>query len=147
KACSLLPSSDPAELEQVLALARRAVELGAGSGLLPYFQMAQGIAEYRSGHFPEAEAVLGKAISGGSFSAHVANTSTFYKAMSLHRQGKNEEARTIALGTVAKMKPLPKDAEIPLAGSTSADDLIMWLAYKEANALIKFNANSTKDEK
>ena len=33
---------------------------------------------------------------------------------------------------------LPKDEKNPLAGRASPDDLLLWLAYKEAKALIKF---------
>ena len=46
KICSLRPSDDKTH-EAALVLARRAVELGKGHGLLVYFQMALGMAEYR----------------------------------------------------------------------------------------------------
>ena len=45
----------------------------------------------------------------------------------------------MALAAAAKMKPLPKDDKNPLAGDADHDDLILWLAYKEAKALIQFN--------
>jgi hypothetical protein len=38
------------------------------------------------------------------------------------------------------MKPLPKDDKNPLAGGASPDDLMLWLAYKEAKGLIQFDA-------
>ena len=38
------------------------------------------------------------------------------------------------------MKPLPADEQNPLAGNADHDDLILWLAYKEAKAMIKFDA-------
>jgi hypothetical protein len=38
------------------------------------------------------------------------------------------------------MKPLPRDANNPLAAYVTHDDLILWLAYKEAKALIQFDA-------
>ena len=38
------------------------------------------------------------------------------------------------------MKPLPTDENNPLAGDADHDDLILWLAYKEAKAMIKFEA-------
>ena len=40
------------------------------------------------------------------------------------------------------MKPLPKDAKNPLASGTNADDLILWLAYREAKYAIMFNEKS-----
>ena len=65
-------------------------------------------------------------------------TSPFYRAMHLFRQGKKDEARKLAITATAKMKPLPPDEQNPLAGSAKNDDLILWLAYKEAKAMIKF---------
>ena len=38
------------------------------------------------------------------------------------------------------MIPRPKDERNPLSGGASHDDLILWLAYKEAKAMIKFDA-------
>ena len=38
------------------------------------------------------------------------------------------------------MKPLPKDEQNPLANDANYDDLILWLAYKEAKAMIQFDA-------
>ena len=35
------------------------------------------------------------------------------------------------------MKPLPKDEKNPLTDDAGHDDLIVWMAYKEARALIK----------
>ena len=37
------------------------------------------------------------------------------------------------------MKPLPKDEKNPLASDADHDDLILWLAYKEAKAIIQFD--------
>jgi hypothetical protein len=138
KACSIVASTDKAELEAVLTLARKAVQLGKPPQFLPYFQMALGMAEYRSDHFAEAEAALLAAAKGGVQYRHVPGTSAFFRAMSLFRQGKKEEARKLAIATAATMKPLPKDENNPLVGGADHDDLILWLAYKEAKALIKF---------
>ena len=43
------------------------------------------------------------------------------------------------------MKPLPVNKQKPLADGADHDDLIMWLAYKEAKALLKFEA--TQEER
>jgi hypothetical protein len=66
----------------------------------------------------------------------VSGTSAFYRAMSLMRQGKADEARKLATDTAAKMKPLPADERSAL--TVSHDDVVLWLAYKEARALIQF---------
>jgi thiol-disulfide isomerase/thioredoxin len=60
--------------------------------------------------------------------------------MSLFRQGKENEARQLALEAVSWMKPLPTDEKNPLAGKADTNDLILWLAYKEAKALLQFDA-------
>ena len=38
------------------------------------------------------------------------------------------------------MKPPVVDEQKPRIGGADADELIMWLAYKEAKAMIKFDA-------
>jgi hypothetical protein len=149
KACCILPGTDRAQQEEVLALARKAVEFGKNSQGLPWFQMALGMAEYRSGHFAAADAALLAAAKSGRkdyyVDYYVAGTSALYRAMSLFRQGKENEARQLALAAAAKVRPLPKDETNPLPGMAIRsgwwnDDLILWLAYKEAKALIGFDA-------
>lgn len=59
--------------------------------------------------------------------------SGFYRAMSLFQQGQPAKARALFAATTAQMKPLPTDDQKPLADH---DDLILWLACKEAKALL-----------
>jgi serine/threonine protein kinase/tetratricopeptide (TPR) repeat protein len=138
KLCSLRPSDEKTH-QAALLLARRAVELGKGHRYMPYFLTALGMAEYRSGHFTEADAALAAAIEAGKDNPHVAGTSAFYRAMSLFRLGKEDQAKQLATQAAANMKPLPKDDKKPLAGGANADDLILWLVYKEARDLIKLD--------
>jgi hypothetical protein len=140
KACNLRPTGDASRLAASLLLARKAVERGKSHQALPWFQVALGMAEYRSGHLAEADAALSAAIAGGKGNAHITGTGAFYLAMSLFRQGKPDEARQLANAAAAKMKPLPKDEKNPLADNAGHNDLILWLAYKEAKALIGFDA-------
>jgi len=42
------------------------------------------------------------------------------------------------------MTPLPEDEKNPLAGKANHDDLIVWLAYREAKALIGFEAPTSE---
>jgi hypothetical protein len=60
--------------------------------------------------------------------------------MILFRQGKKDEAGKLANATTSQMKPLPGDEKNPLADGAHFEDLIVWLAYKEAKALIGFDA-------
>jgi WD40 repeat protein len=138
KICSLR-ASDAKTHEAALVLARRAVELGNGHPLIFYFQMALGMAEYRCGRYAEADRALSAAAQLGKQDYYVSGTTAFYRAMSLFKQGKEAEARKLASEAITKMKPLPADQKNPLVGDpndANADDLILWMAFKEASALL-----------
>jgi len=139
RACCILPSASKAELEAALALARKGVELDKGSQWREWRLLSLGMAEYRGGHYAAADEVLVAAEKAGPNNRRVTGIAAFYRAMSLFRQGKEEEARQLALAAAAKMKPLPKDERHPLADNATHDDLILWLAYKEANAMMHFD--------
>jgi tetratricopeptide (TPR) repeat protein len=130
KSCLLRPVSDPEQLDQILALARRAVELGADHQFLGWFQLALGMAEYRRGDYPAADKALHAAEEMAPVNAR------FFLAMSQFKQGHFEEARRWFDRAAAEMPPFPDDDLNPLAGEASADDMIVWLAYKEAKAIL-----------
>jgi tetratricopeptide (TPR) repeat protein len=140
KACSILPYTDKAELEAALALARKGVELGEGGQWWEWRLLALGMAEYRSGNHAAATEALLAAAKAGPNNAMATGIAAFYRAMSLFRQGKSDEARQLAIAAAVKMKPLPKDEQNPPTGDAYWDDLILWLAYKEAKAMIPFDA-------
>jgi WD40 repeat protein/tetratricopeptide (TPR) repeat protein len=135
RACSIRPSSDKAELEAALALGGTAVKVNRSEWTL----LALGMAEYRSGNHAAADKTLLAAAEASKNTACVTGISAFYRAMNLFRQGKPDEARQLAMLAAAKMKPLPSDENKPLAGGANNDDLILWLAGKEAKALIQFD--------
>jgi eukaryotic-like serine/threonine-protein kinase len=139
KSCSLRPPDDPAYRAATLSLARSAVELGKGHDAITWFRMGLGIAEYRAGHDETAAETLRALIGHGD--QQISVTSAFYLAMTLSRQGKDAEARRIATEAISRMRPLPLDEDNPLAGGANHDDLILWLAYKEARALLKLDAD------
>jgi hypothetical protein len=143
KACSILPSGSKAEREAALALARKGVQLDKDGKWRKYTLLALGMAEYRSGHYAAALEALEAADKAGPnnlpSNPQVTGIAAFYRAMSLFRQGKEDSSRKLALAAAATMKPLPKDEQNPLANSATHDDLILWLAYKEAKAMIKFD--------
>ena len=137
------PVTEKAELEAALALARKGVELGKGEQWQEWNLLALGMAEYRSGNYAAADEALLAAAKAGANNAIATGISAFYRAMSLFRQGKPDEARKLAIAATAKMKPLPKDEQNPFANGAYYDDLILWLAYKEAKAMIHFDAAPT----
>ena len=66
----------------------------------------------------------------------VEGTASSYRAMSLFRQGRQDQARELFAATEAKMKPLPAADRNPLGdGKTTADQLILWLAFKGSPGL------------
>jgi hypothetical protein len=138
KACRILPATDKADLEAALSLGRTAVQLQRSGFTL----LARGMAEYRSTNDAAAQEALLAAANANPSDPQVTGMAAFYRAMSLCRQGKHDEARKLALAAASKMKPLPKDEQNPLANIVGADGLIMWLAYKEAKAVIQFDATA-----
>ncbi len=138
--CCSLRQADPKRREAALVLARRAMDHGKNHPLLPWFQVALGMAEYRSGHIAEADSALIAAATGGKDNPRLVGTSAFYRAMGLFRQGKADLAHKLATEAAAKMKSLPVNEQRPLLGGADHDDLIMWLAYKEAKAVIRLDA-------
>jgi len=101
------------------------------------------MAEYRSGNYAAALEALLAAEKAGPNNPIAKGTAAFYRAMSLIRQEKPDEARKVAIAAAAQMKPLPKDEQNPFANGAYYDDLILWLAYKEAKAVIQFDAAPT----
>ena len=102
--------------------------------------MALGMAEYRSGSYPAADEALTAAALAGKDNRHVRDTARFFHAMSLFQQGKAADARKLFAEAEAEMKPLPADTRQPFADGAGPDDLIVWLAYKEAKALLQSEA-------
>ena len=134
--CCLRPTKDRARLETALALARKGMEAGLiDAGVSP---LILGMAEYRNGHFAAADAALIAAANDIQHDPYVIGTSVFYRAMSSFRQGREIEARQLATEAATKMPPLPKDEKNPPSSLFGRFDLILWMAYKEARALIHF---------
>ncbi len=140
RACSIRPSTNKAELETALALARKGVELAKTGPERDWSLLALGMAEYRSGNDAAALEALRAAVKAGPNNRRLADIAVFYQEMSLFRQGKRDEASKLALAATAQMKPVPKDERKLLAGGTDQNDLILWLAWKEAKVLLQFDA-------
>lgn len=148
KLICLRPVKDAKMREAALTLARRAVKLGQDDKKTqPWLTMALGMAEYRSGQHEQAATTLADATTLSdptkAFPALLESTANFYRAMCLFQLGKPDEARALFTATATKMKPFPADEKNPLAKKANADDLILWLAYKEARTLLQIPADKT----
>jgi tetratricopeptide (TPR) repeat protein len=139
KAACLRSSTDLALLTNALNLAHHAVELGKNDQNLPWYQLALGLAEYRNGQYAAAEQSLTIADQTAGDQHDIPGTARLVRAMSLFRQDKAEEARNLFSQAEAQMPPLPKDEGKPIVDGKpfDRDFLVMWLAYKEAKALIE----------
>ncbi len=148
KAYSLRHSLDTNVLKISVTLSRRAVELGQGHPWLPWYQVGLGMAEYRLGNYSAADYALTSAKRPLLPTAtarthreqkHVCSafeaTACHYHAMSLFRQGKESESIKLFNAAETQMKPLPVDGR-QFSEAADHNDLICWLAYKEAKALI-----------
>ena len=120
------------------------MELGKGKQWWEWRLLALGMAEYRSGNYTVAVEAILDAEKAGPNTPILTGIAAFYHAMSLFRQGKLDEARKLAIAAAAQMKPLPIDEQNPLPNNAYPwDDLILWLAYKEAKEMIKFDVDAT----
>lgn len=146
RVASMQTLSDPKLRAAVLELGRRSVDLGRDDTLsMPWYKMARGMAAYRQGEFAEADSELQEGLLvaqnlGNRFYARnqrlYASTVALYRGMSLFRQGRVAEAtEAIKLGET-RMRPLPVDPNHPLADGADYNDLLAWLAYKEAKAML-----------
>ena len=138
KAAFLRPSTDAAMLAKALALAEQAVELGKSDPALPNYQLALGLAEYRIGQFAAAEPTLAAVEQKLGENHDLLGIARLFRVMSLCRQHQPEEARQLMSLAEAQMNPLPQDQRKPLVNGSpcSYDDLICWMAYKEAKSLL-----------
>lgn len=133
KVCGMFPSTGNAELEQALTLARTGMTIRD----MEWTQLSLGMVEYRRGDFESAEKTLIKAAEIDPKGTQAPILADFYRAMVLERRGKSDDARKLAAATAARMRPIPKDEKDLMAGGADYDDLILWMAYKEAKALLK----------
>jgi len=143
KGYCMLPSQDSELLEAALAFARHTATIGQNDPYLTWYQMGLGMAEYRKGNFAAADQALTAAENGAEqmraddlrTSRRIQGNSRLYRAMIAFRQSKRVEASELFFFAEALMNSLPEEGQ-PFKEAADHDDLICWLAYKEAKALI-----------
>ncbi len=103
------------------------------------------MAEFRAGNDAAAEqAFIAAEESAGQSSNYkpslrpvIEGPARLFRAMILFRKGKEADARKLFAEAEAQMKPLPADPREVLLNGATQDDLIFWLADKEARALLQ----------
>ncbi len=136
---SVRPLTDTQLQASALTLARQAVEAAPTNSLRPWYQLTLGAAEYRNGCYLEAGRMLSASEVGGPSRWHPntrTGTARFFGAMIMFQQGHQTPARRLFSETEAKMQPVPAAVEGALAEGADYDDLMRWLAYKEARELL-----------
>ncbi|MEO8352638.1 MAG: serine/threonine-protein kinase, partial [Chthoniobacteraceae bacterium] len=144
KSWCLTPSRDPAMLKRVLALAREAATNESHDFQRPWYQQTLGMAEFRAGNDEAADAAFRRAEEAAEIDnwqpkarPFVQGPARFFRAMILFRKGKRVEAETLFHETEAQMRPLPTDEAELWFDNRIQDPLIVWLAFKEAKALLE----------
>ena len=138
---SLSDSDDPAIPAAALALARRAVELNLDDRAVAQVHLSLAMAEYRSGHYSamnDALAIAEQATQSSAESARpfLRQSAQLYRVMSLIRQGRPDDARELLLSIQPPWKSPPADKLNPWANGADENDLLLWLAYEETQALL-----------
>jgi len=144
KAYCIIPSRDPGLLREALALGRHAVDGGNGHKFYYWFQLALGMAEYRSGNLAPAEKALAASLETAPANGEETAKSAagLYLSMCRFRMGKKEEARYAFDAATAIMRRLPDDDFNPWL-SDNGNDIVTWLAYREAVGLLGIPAPET----
>jgi serine/threonine protein kinase/tetratricopeptide (TPR) repeat protein len=136
KACLLLPIQGD-ELRQAVALADRAVSLGARDPLLHWYLFARGLARYRTGDSQGAATAMEESLRApDGENPYCAAPATLVLAMAQQRLGNATKARQ-ALARVVEMI----DQKLPALDSRISDDawpevLVTHTLLREARALI-----------
>ncbi len=133
KAAMLVPGADRETLAQARALALRALDADPESVLRPWFRLCAGMVEYRAGNHAAAESILSGIELTGMYEQLA--TVPIYRAMVALRQGRSADADHLLADAEGRMRPLPQDPQDPFARGGDHDDLVAWMAWREAQAL------------
>ena len=135
KACLITPGSG-ADLKAVSQMADTAVTAGAGNGLLPYFQFAKALAEYRQGHFAEAVQWAQKVLAI-KVTPILRAQAWAVLAASQGQLKQTEEARAALAGSLEVLKTsLPKPGNSDLGGDWKDGIIAQKLAHEAQNLIV-----------
>jgi hypothetical protein len=136
---NLRPLADPQLQSRAMAFARRLLDDAPTNAPLSAHQLRLGVAAYRLGHDAEAERwLIASEQADPDFGDQMARTCTwqFFRAMILLRQGQKDVALRLFADAEANMPLLPEAVEWALTEGAGRDDVMVWLAFKEARALL-----------
>jgi hypothetical protein len=144
KGWCLRASHDLSMQERVLALTLKGAQAKKEEWKQLGIQQALGMAEFRAGHDRTAEAAFLRVEKlaetndwNPSQQLLVRGSCRFFRAMILLRDGKSDDARDLFKEAEYQMPSLPESANQVLPIGTDEYQLIYWLAYREAGALLQ----------
>ena len=132
---SLVLAAEGAELEIAGKLADAAVTLGVKHEYLPYFQFAEGLAQYRRGQFHDGIAMQQMVIAAPSVLQRDVQAYAVL-AMAHHRLDASPQARAALTKAEELAAALPPNATDKDLGGNWQDVLIAKLLLSEAKALM-----------
>ncbi len=136
KSFLLRPSTDSELTSRALKLATKSAERYMTD---PWMLTTLGFAQYRNGLFAEGERnLLTAQRMAGPTHFDTVTVARMVRVMCLVRLGRLDESRRLFREAEAAMLPMSTDESRPFSGKRLAfpDELIGWLAYKEARALL-----------
>jgi tetratricopeptide (TPR) repeat protein len=123
--------------ERLEGLALLAVSRGAGSGLLPFYHLAHGLAAYRLKKPHTAETAVRKALAGRAAPWNLAVPAYLVLAMSQQQRGQTREAgESLARARQLFEEQAPRPGSEAFAGSWN-DWLMCRVLLREAEALLR----------
>jgi len=143
KLSSLRAAVDEPQQAAILALGRKGRELTQQRPDAAWFELSLGMAEYRCGHYADAETTLraaGQAALGFGNHAEqfrIEGLSSFYRAMTLLHLGRTAEARELFTTAESRMPPPTSAGDDEVWRYENIDDIILALARQEARALMQ----------
>lgn len=140
--CYLSSTADAKPSQETLALMRELVKASKNPNL--WQRLSIGMGEHRTGDHAaaietlrEAGAAANTPNSGFKILIPVAES---YRAMALFRLGKKDEAKALLAEVAKAMPPVPKDELLTSQITHDAQQLLVWLSFKEAKSLIGIDA-------
>jgi tetratricopeptide (TPR) repeat protein len=141
----LSPTDDPALRTRVLDLAQRAANQASGSWQEGWYHRTLGLAHYRLSHYAEAEQALDHALKAADgfqgterkYRQHLQTSVLLIRSMIRRHSGNDTAAREYFVQGKSAMKRLPVDPRLVFEGPTPVDDVLVWLAYWEAEKELK----------
>jgi hypothetical protein len=143
--CCLHPSGDPELSAWALRMAQNALSHSEDAWQEAWCHQTLALAHYRLSDYEKAAQELIQVDDAAEripdslfkYKPPLQTFARFTRSMILFREGKREDAQFHFSEGEKEMKPLPVDHRLVFENSEAIDNLLVWLVYKEARALLQ----------